>query len=439
MAESYVKSSSSRNPWSWIPTLYFSQGLPFVAVMSLAVIMYKNLGLSNADIAWYTSWLYLPWVIKPLWSPFVDIIATKRTWIIIMQAFVAAAFAGVAFFIPASFFLQATMAFFWLMAFSSATHDIAVDGYYMLALDQGDQSFFVGIRNIFYRLSVVFGQGVLVMFAGLLQEGALFPEMKGKPALAWSIVFFLLCGIFMALFMYHRFILPSVEARGSESTGARRFSDVMREFFMTFVSFFRKKDTGMMFFFLLTYRLGESQLVKIAYPFLMDDRTAGGLGITTSAVGVISGTIGVIALLLGGILGGYAVSRDGFRKWIVPMALAINVPDLLYVLMAACGTDSLPFVALCVSVEQLGYGFGFTAYMLYLIYISEGEHKTSHYAIGTGFMAMGMMLPGMAAGVLQEYMGYVSFFVWVCVATVPGIVASVLVRKGIDPAFGKKV
>lgn len=424
------------NPWAWIPTLYFAQGLPYVAVMTVAVIMYKKLGLSNTEIALYTSWLYLPWVIKPIWSPFVDLIKTKRLWIVLMQAFVAAGFAGVAFFIPTSFFVQSTLAFFWLLAFSSATHDIAADGYYMLALDSGEQSFFVGIRNTFYRFATVFGQGILVMFAGFMEEGLIFPGTKGNVPLAWSITFFLMAGIFIGLTLYHQFILPRPASDVSRDN--IKAGDLMRDFFMTFVSFFKKKNMGLMFFFLLTYRLGESQLVKIAYPFLLDDRSSGGLALSTAQVGMISGTIGVIALLLGGILGGYLISRDGFRKWIMPMAIAINAPDLLYVLLSAIQPENIGIVIASVAVEQLGYGFGFTAYMLYLIYIADGEHKTAHYAIGTGFMAMGMMIPGMAAGWIQEMIGYTSFFVWVCLATLPGIFASFLVMKKIDPSFGRK-
>lgn len=424
------------NPWAWIPTLYFAQGLPYVAVMTVAVIMYKNLGLSNTEIALYTSWLYLPWVIKPIWSPFVDLIKTKRLWIVLMQTFVAVGFAGVAFFIPTTFFVKSTLAFFWLLAFSSATHDIAADGYYMLALSSGEQSFFVGIRNTFYRFATIFGQGILVMFAGLMEEGKIFPSTAGNIPMAWSVTFFLMAGIFMALALYHQFILPrpaSDVSRNNISAG-----HLMKDFVMTFVTFFRKKNVGLMFFFLLTYRLGESQLVKIAYPFLLDDRATGGLGLSTATVGMVSGTIGVIALLVGGILGGMVVSRDGLKKWIIPMAIAINAPDLLYVLLSALQVEQLWVVILSVAVEQLGYGFGFTAYMLYLIYVAEGEHKTAHYAIGTGFMAMGMMLPGMAAGWIQETIGYTSFFVWVCLMTLPGILASILVSRRLDPSFGRK-
>lgn len=427
---------TKRNAWAWIPTLYFAQGLPYVAVMTIAVIMYKRLGLSNTDIALYTSWLYLPWVIKPLWSPFVDLIKTKRLWVVLMQSFIAVGFAGVAFFIPTTFYVQVTLAFFWLTAFSSATHDIAADGFYMLALSQGEQSFFVGIRNTFYRFATIFGQGILVMFAGLMEEGKIFPSVAGNIPLAWSLSFYLLAALFMILTLYHKFVLP------------RPLSDVSREnvtplgllkdFFLTFGSFFKKKDLGLVFFFILTYRLGESQLVKIASPFLLDTPQTGGLELPTATVGMVYGTIGVIALLLGGIIGGIAVSRGGLKKWILPMALAINLPDLLYVFMAATLPQNVWVVIVSVAFEQLGYGFGFTAYMLYLIYVANGDHKTSHYAIGTGFMALGMMLPGMAAGAIQEALGYEKFFWFVCLCTLPGIFASILVSRKLPADYGKK-
>ena len=431
-----MKTGKRTNAWGWVPTLYFAEGLPYVAVMTVAVIMYKRLGLSNTEIALYTSWLYLPWVIKPFWSPFVDLLKTKRWWIVGMQLLIGAGFAGIAFFIPTDYYLQLTLAFFWLLAFSSATHDIAADGFYMLGLTSGEQSFFVGIRNTFYRLANIFGQGILVMFAGWLETGQLLPDTPLRIPMAWSITFYLLTAIFIGLMVYHQFVLPRPDS-DAKRTGVTA-GKLLEDFFRTFTSFFKKKNPGLMFFFLLTYRLGESQLVKIASPFLLDSPETGGLELSTATVGMIYGTIGVIALLLGGILGGIVVSRHGFKRWILPMALAINLPDLLYVYLSAATPDAW-LVIMSVAIEQFGYGFGFTAYTLYLIYIAEGEHKTAHYAIGTGFMAMGMMLPGMAAGWIQEHIGYTNFFIWVCLCTLPGIIASFLVRNKITPGFGKTI
>ena len=419
-----------RSPWAWIPSLYFAEGLPYVVVMTLSVIMYKRLGVSNTDIALFTSWLYFPWVIKPIWSPFVDLIKTKRWWIYGMQLLIGGGMAGVAFVLPGDFFLRFTLAFFWLMAFSSATHDIAADGFYMLGLTEEQQAFFIGIRNTFYRVAMLTGQGLLVMLAGLLEEST------GRISFAWSLVFVVLAGSFIALAFWHKYILPR-PASDAQRTNITPHT-ILVEFGNTFVSFFNKKGIVPALLFMLTYRLGESQLVKLASPFLLDATDKGGLALSTATVGMIYGTIGVIALLVGGIISGFLVSRDGFRKWILPMALAINLPDLLYVWMAAATPDNPIFIAICVAIEQLGYGFGFTAYMLYLIYIAEGEHKTAHYAIGTGFMALGMMLPGMPAGWIQEHLGYTNFFIWVCICTLPGIVASLMIRNRLEDSFGKK-
>ena len=422
-----------KSPWAWVPTLYFAEGLPYVAVMTLSVIVYKRLGLSNAEIALYTSWLYLPWTIKPLWSPVVDLLKSKRWWVLSMQALVGAALAGVAFFIPAGdIWVQATMACFWLMAFASATHDIAADGFYMTALPPRGQSLFVGIRNTFYRLASIIGQGVLVMLAGWIEV------TTGNIALAWSLTFYLMAALFIALTAWHSLVLP--RRREDTPPRAATAAQLARRFAGTFMSFFRKEETALALCFLLTYRLGEAQLVKIASPFLLDTPEAGGLGLGTATVGMIYGTVGVAALLAGGILGGWIVSRQGLRRWMVPMALAINLPDLLYVYLAAALPADVTLITACVAVEQLGYGFGFTAYTLYLIRIASGSHPAAHYAIGTAFMALGMMLPGMPAGWIQERLGYTGFFIWVCASTLPGIAAAVWASRrtrDAEPATGQ--
>ena len=400
-----------RHPWSWVPSLYFAEGLPYVVVMTLSVIMYKRMEVSNAEIALYTSWLYFPWVIKPVWSPFVDLVKTKRWWVVAMQLLIGAGMAGVAFTLPGDFFLRFTLAFFWLMAFSSATHDIAADGFYMLGLSEEQQAFFIGIRNTFYRIAMLTGQGLLVMLAGYLEEST------GRIPFAWSLVFFVLAGLFIGLALWHRYVMPSPasdQQRKNVSLAA-----VLRGFGDTFVSFFRKPGIGVAILFMLTYRLGESQLVKLASPFLLDARDAGGLALSTGQVGFAYGTVGVIALLLGGILGGMAISRHGLKKWLWPMALAISLPNLVYLYMAYAMPENVFLVNACVAIEQFGYGFGFTAYTMYLILFSEGEYKTSHYAICTGFMALGMMVPGMISGWIQEMIGYQHFFIWVMICCVP--------------------
>ncbi|HNZ61915.1 MAG TPA: MFS transporter [Paludibacteraceae bacterium] len=618
------KQTKNISPWAWVPTLYFAEGVPYVVAMTVAVIMYKRLGISNADIALYTSWLYLPWVIKPFWSPFVDLIKTKRWWITSMQLLIGAGFAGVAFLIPVPFFFQATLAVLWLIAFSSATHDIAADGFYMLALDSSQQSFFVGIRSTFYRFAMIAGQGILIIIAGALESHTgmdpvtfsvqssptaftqvvnvdslskvNFPEEKtiqfvafpsnltlstqpitldslqrikavaleynknnhfiseenqqnnltkqknetwwhrhiagpfadfirenfgekrekistvdnltgnagivairltkkpeagktlilnlshskgdksislvsgerfvfteenwNKPALvvvqldaklkgqassefkgvsgnirlAWSITFFILSGLFVLFYLYHRFILPRPASDHPSFNHSSK--DIIKEFGRTFATFFQKKGIGLAIAFMLLYRLGEAMLVKMSSPFLLDPREVGGLGLTTGEVGLVYGTVGVIALTLGGIVGGIAASRKGLKYWIWPMALCITLPHLAYLYLSWFMPESMLLINMAVAFEQFGYGFGFTAYMLYMIYFSEGEHKTAHYAICTGFMALGMMLPGMIAGWLQELLGYNHFFIFVLICAIPTL--AIIPFMKIDKEFGKK-
>lgn len=412
---------NNKNPWSWIPTLYFAEGLPYVLVMTVSVIMYKNLGISNAEIAFYTSWLYLPWVIKPFWSPFVDLLKTKRWWITTMQLLIGAGLAGIAFFLPTTFFFQATLAVFWLMAFSSATHDIAADGFYMLALNESEQSLFVGIRNIFYRIATITGQGLLIVLAGMLEK------WTGNIPYAWSLVFFVCAGLFIAIGLYHTYQLPKPTTDKGASLGS------LGNLFKTF---FQKKGIVLSLAFILLYRLGEAQLAKLASPFLLDKPEMGGLNLSTEQVGIIYGTIGVIALLVGGIVGGIVASKHGLKKWLWYMVAAMNIPNLVYVYLAFVQPENFWVISSCVAIEQLGYGFGFTAFMLYLIYVAQGPYQTAHYAICTGFMALGMMLPGMIAGWLQEMMEYDWFFVWVCLCTLPGIILAGLLP--IPEEFGKK-
>lgn len=661
--------SSARRAWGWVPTLYYAEGLPYVVVMILSVILYKRLGVSNTDIALYTSWLYLPWVIKPFWAPIVEVLRTKRLWIVAMQLVVGAGLAGVALTIPAGPFFQYTLAFLWLLAFSSATHDIAADGFYLLALDEGDQSLFVGIRSTFYRLAMITGQGLIVVLAGYLEastglppvdlavrasaeapapapaaadpgairlplsEGgrpaptaadsggstALFEQSAGADAVsgagtaaapaatpapvvaeagplrlvvsdsllvlpvggmapavadtlkaqahaanvasghvpppdapaaetggpswwarnvsgpfgdflrrtvgrappeapsatragsvgsvgvrlsgpvpageelvvhvghddgadevkvvegerltftadnwdrparvvfaldhrldrpaaatfratsgdlrfAWSTTFWVLAALFTAFAVYHRFALPRPAADHPAADGS--VGGVVREFFRTFAAFFRKPGIGPALAFMLFYRFAEAQLVKLASPFLLDAREVGGLALSTGEVGFLYGTIGIICLTLGGILGGIVASRDGLRKWFWPMIFAIHVPNAVFVYLAFAQPENLLLINVAVAVEQFGYGFGFTAFMLYLIHFADGQHKTAHYAICTGFMALGMMIPGMFSGWIQEILGYQRFFVWVMIATIPSFIVAALVRFPAD--FGRR-
>ncbi|MCQ2243332.1 MAG: MFS transporter [Bacteroidaceae bacterium] len=422
-----------KNPWSWVPSLYSAEGLPYVIVMQVAVLMYKQFDLSNTEIALYTSMFYLPWTIKPLWSPFIDMYKTKRWWIITMQALIGAAFAGIAFTIPTDFWLQATIAFFWLLAFSSATHDVAADGFYMLGLNEGQQSMFVGIRSTFYRLASLFGSGVLIMIAGNLQT-----MLKGSVKYSWSLIFYGLTGIFIALMLWHTRALPKPNT-DKGLTGNITFSDVLKELWETIKTFFTKmplKEVILATCFMLLYRMPEGLLVKITPLFLIEQQSAGGLGLSPQEIGFVQGTVGVIGLTLGGIIGGVLVSRDGLKKWLWPMVFAITIPDAVYIYLSMALPDNFLLINACIAIEQFGYGFGFTAYMMYLIYYSRGEHKTSHYALCTAFMALSMMIPGLFSGWLQENVGYQNFFIIVMILCAITFLVSALVK--IDPEFGKE-
>ncbi len=615
----------TRNPWLWVPSLYFAQGMPYVVVMTVSVIMYKRLGISNTDIALYTSWLYLPWVIKPLWSPIVDLFKTKRFWIIAMELVLGAGLGSIALSIPLPNFFKFTLIFFWLLAFSSATHDIASDGFYMLGLTEHQQAWFVGVRTTFYRFAMITGQGLLIILAGYLEshtglqsvnidviadpqaavvqplhpdsltiqphsgelrilhypsdqlviaakpqnkeyvdsvlsfvrqwnvshgfakpdkrfvkqnrseegwwqrnisepigqwikkefgqtvtkrpadfrgnlgliyfylsakpkpdqrivinfgrtkgdksisllEGsaygsrlmfnahnwnkpalaviqldprlnykakAVFSAQAGNIPLAWSITFFFLAVMFVLFYFYHRFILPYPDSDHPSAT--QGLAKIWKQFLATFAEFFRQDKIGLVIAFLLLYRLGESQLVKLASPFMLDAQEIGGLALATGQVGFVYGTIGILALTLGGLLGGFVAAKHGLKRWLWPMAIAINLPDVVYVYLSYAQPDNLWIINACVAIEQFGYGFGFTAYTLYMIYASRGEHKTTNFAIATGFMALGMMLPGMFSGWLQELIGYQHFFVWVMIATIPGFL--ILPFIPLDEDFGKK-
>jgi len=622
--------TTSRSAWFWVPSLYFSQGIPYVIVMTMSVVMYKRLGISNTDIALYTSWLYLPWVIKPLWSPFVDITRTKRFWIVLMQFLVSFGLALVAFSLPGGAFFKWSLFLFWIMAFASATHDIAADGFYMLGLSQHEQAWWVGLRSTFYRTAMIVGSGLLVVLAGVLEgknglppveismsaktkaamisswdpalvkisaqpgelrvvaqpapleialAGRSVPEaqaviehakswnvqhgfvaedkLAAKPAddkndswwmrhvsgplrsfltahfpkpektemaatagnvgvvyfalsrpppegrgiavnferkpggieylglgksdkgfrlmegehfvfnvtnwnqpamaviqldpklqqeaaavflassgnipLAWSITLFVVAGLFLLFSCWHSVMLPHPPNDGPVVT----HNSLPGEFFATLGSFFQKPGVFMAVAFILFYRFDEAQLVKVISPFLLDRRDAGGLGLATSQVGLVYGTFGILALTCGGLLGGFLAARHGLKKMLPIMVVSMYLPKLAFIFLAFTQPENLLVTCGAVVAEQFGYGFGFTAFMLYLLYFADGPHKTAHYAICTGFMALGMMIPGMWSGWVADLVGYKHFFVWVICSTIPGL--ALALRLKIDPQFGKRI
>lgn len=432
--------------WWWIPTLYFAEGIPYFIVNNISVTMFTKMGVPNGEMALFTSLLYLPWTIKPLWSPFVDIIRTKRWWIIAMQLLMSAAFILLTLSIPrpdaaaiadkavpVSMFTF-TLILFTITAFASATHDIAADGFYMLAANQEEQSFFVGIRSTFYRLSSIFGQGVLVYIAGMLEKST------GNIPQSWQVTMGITAVMFTALTIYHTYFIPRpvADAPHLDDSSKNNVQEIISEFGRTFSTYFRKPGVWLAIVFMLLYRLPEAFLLKMVNPFLLDSVADGGLALDTDMVGVVYGTIGVLALTIGGIVGGIAASRWGLRKALWPMAACITFPCITFVYLSAVQPTSIAVIATCVAMEQFGYGFGFTAYMLYMMYFAEGEFVTAHYAICTAFMALSMMIPGMFAGYLQEMVGYEWFFWIVMLCCVATVVMTFLVRRNIDNSYGKK-
>lgn len=488
------------SPWAWIPTLYMAEGAPYFAVNTLAVIFLSQMGLSNSEVAYYTGWLYLPWVIKPFWSPILDLFGKKRMWVVFMQLIVAISLAGVAFCAPLDSWMQSTLAFFWLCAFASATHDIAADGLYIISLDTNQQSFFVGIRNTFYRISTVLCQWAVLNYVQHLYDSKIVELISNVTwnfdncrelsistyTNAWQTNFYILSGLFLIFAIYHFITLP--KDKGSKSwlilvvalgivaispfviSGMNflsRYIITIKKFstdlstlsipflgigtyyiinkltknqigknFKSFASKFTEKDFIITLLFIFTYRLGEAQLGKIAMLFMKDSKSNGGLGLDTGVIGDVYGLVGVIALVLGGILGGIVVSKYGLKKMMFPMLLFMNIPNLVYVFLSTTQTVNMPVIYTMVAIEQFGYGFGFTAFTLYLVYISQGEYSTTHYAICTGLMALGMMIPGMYAGDIQESLGYTNFFIWVCICTIPPFIIAPLLK--IDKDFGIK-
>ena len=420
-----------RNPWAWIPTLYFAEGLPNIIVTGLSVVMYMQMGLSDAEVGLYTGWLALPWVIKPLWSPFIDLLKTKRWWVLTMQALIGASLAGIAFSIPTAFWFQATMCLFFLIAFCSATHDISADGFYMIELDDHNQAKYVGLRNTFYRLAIIFVNGMLVSLAGILQV-----VFRGQIRFTWALIFYGLAGLFIGLWLYHSRFMP----RPTEDVHTKRtLTEVTSELKKMFITFFQKFDrrgTLIVMLFLLFYRFPEALLNTMTKTFMLRNNYAGGLGLSPQEYGLANGTVGLIGLLLGGIIGGVLVSRDGMKRWLWPMVCAITLPDVVYIYLSYSLNSNLIVVSSCLFIEQFGYGLGFTVLTLYMLYYSQGKYKTSHYSICTGISYLGLMLPGMLSGYIKDMVGYRMFFIIVMVCC--AITFAVTAFLKIDPDFGKK-
>ena len=432
-----------RSPWWWVPTLYFAEGIPYFLVNNISVMMFTKMGVPNGQMAFFTTLLYFPWFLKGLWSPIVDVVKTKRWWITTMQILMTAMMVLLAISLPhpssemiasgqtSAGIFSFTLVLFIVTAFASATHDIAADGFYMLAHSQSSQAAFIGIRSTFYRISSVFGQGVLVYIAGVIEK------RSGNIPMSWQATIAVAAVVFALVTIYHVFFLPRTPADGPR-TSADGGADTWKELGNSFVTFFTKKGVWLAIAFMLLYRLPEGFLVKMCQPFLVGSVEKGGLGLGTDVVGIVYGTVGVIFLLLGGIVGGVVASRLGLRRALWWMAAAITIPDIVFVYLAWAHPTNIIVISTALSIEQFGYGFGFTAYMLYMMYFSEGEFKTSHYAICTAFMALSMMLPGFVAGYIQEALGYLNFFWMVMGCCCVTFIVTLFARHKVDPEYGRK-
>ena len=407
------------SPWVWVPTLYLAEGIPYFLVTSISVTLFAQLGVPNSEMALFTSLIAFPWVVKPLWSPFVDVLRTKRWWVLTMQILMAVTVALLAWLAPQGHFTIALI-LFTITAFCSATHDIAADGYYMIALNEHDQSAYVGLRSTFYRIANIFCQSLLLMLVGWLQKRTDIPS-------SWTFAL-LLCSSLLALMaLWHTWQMPRVESVKLEMASGQ----IWREVGQVFAEFFKKPGIVLALCFMLIYRLPEALLLKLCNPFFLAARDQGGLGITVDTIGEITG-IGVVLMLLGGIGGGIWASRTGLKKAIIPMALCLTLPCIVYVYFAQFQPTAFWILSLCVGLEQLGYGLGYTACMLYMIHVADGAYKTAHFSICTAFMFLGLMLPGMVAGYIQEAAGYLGFFWIVMACCVPSIVVTYLVYRKLE-------
>lgn len=414
----------TRAAWTWVPSLSFADGLPLVILMTVSLIFYKQMGLSNTAVTFYTSWMYLPWILKPIWSPFIDLVKTKRWWVLLTEILLGAAFGGVAFTIPTSFWFQGTLFFFWVAAFTGASHCVAADGFYLLALNERQQAWFMGIRQMADRLATIFGQGILVMVAGNLQV-----IFRGSISYSWSLTFYGLAGVFLALWLWHSRTLP--HARDDRQHPLVSARAILSGFVLTFRTFLRKKGIIQALCFIMLFRFSEALLSKVSPLFLIDAPHNGGLGLAPQEYGLVQGTVGMIGVIIGSIIGGFAVSKGGLHKWLFPMVLAYSLPPVIYLALAYWLPDSLMLVSVSVFIEQCSTGFGLTAYMMFLIYYNRGEYRTSHYAIASALMTLSLMLPGLMAGSLEELMGYRRFFLLslILIAVTWGVAAIVRTKE----------
>jgi MFS transporter, PAT family, beta-lactamase induction signal transducer AmpG len=405
------------HPLRWVPSLYFAMGTPMITVSVVAAIMYKNLGHSNADIALYTGSMYLPWVIKPLWAPLLEMFSTKRTFVLATEFTMAVSLACVGLALGLPDYLAATLVLLWFTGFASATQDIAADGVYIAAMSPKQQAQYVGVQGIFWN-------GGRLLAAGLMVELTEYLHVTRELSwtATWGVVMAGLGAVMLVLGLWHLRALPPGDKPSDAPVSLRAAARTMGD---TWLSFLRKDKIWLMIAVVFFYRFAEGFIEKIGPLFLMDARATGGLGLDNAELGRINGSYATIGFLAGTVLGGLFAARLTLRRSFWLLALALNVPHLTYFYLSQVRPESLGLIATVVTIEKFGYGFGCVGHMLYMMQqVAPGPYRTAHYAFATGIMGLSMMLTGMLSGAVQEWLGYQQFFVFVLVASVPPVVLS---------------
>ncbi|HJO95454.1 MAG TPA: MFS transporter [Victivallales bacterium] len=419
------KTKLRKDVWFWVPSTFFMEGLIGTVILYMAAIMYKNLGLSNTQITVITGMLLLPYGLRPLWAAFVDLFMTKRWWIYFMEILIAACCVALIFALQTPFFITATIAIFWAYAFIGTSHDMACDGNYIVQLVPHEQSLYLGVQGASYQVGKILVQGVLIMIAGYL-----FEEI-GNYHTVWAIVIGIAGAIILTVAIYHRFVLPKNE----KLRNVRTLKSAYQEFLRVFIEFIKIKRLWIGILFLLLYKLGETLANKIMPLFLLSSAHTGGLGLTDQFTGFSYGVVAPIALLLAGLLGGYAIYKKGLKFWLWWMVIIMNLPHLLYVILAMYQPTNHLFILSCITIEQFCFAFGYSAYAFYLMYlVRDSRFKTAHYAFFSGIMMLALMGPGMISGWLETLLGYEHFFWLVLAMVIPTIIVVAFLK--IDKSFG---
>lgn len=419
-----------RSPIAWVPTAYFAMGMPFVIVNMVAVLMYKDLGIDETTITFWTGLILLPWSLKPFWSPVMELYKTKKFYVVLTQMLSGVCFGLIALGLHLPSFFAITVALFAVVAFSGATHDIALDGLYMHELDKDTQARYIGWQGAFYNLAKLFATGGLVYLAGKFIE--YFEKTKGLEKhvanqQGWTYIMAIFAIILIALSVYHFFILP--KGGGKENAEKKTFADTMSELLEVLIDFFKKKHIVYYIFFIVLYRFAEGFVVKMVPLFLKEEVAKGGLGLSNETIGLLYGTCGSLAFLIGSILAGYYISHFGLKKTLFSLCCIFNIPFVVYTLLAIYQPSDLVLIGGGIALEYFGYGFGFVGLTLFMMQqIAPGKYQMSHYAFASAIMNFGVMLPGMLSGKVWELLGgYQPFFIFVLFATIPAFLVTFFV------------